>query len=126
MVRQKLSALVIIGMLLVTCFGCSNVQKKHPKEITSKDGAPMVLIPAGDFQMGSNDSDFDAHDNEKPVHTVYLDAFYMGVYEVTNAQYRRFVQATGHREPEGYSYVNSKWQYGFRPFNAIRQKELVI
>ena len=51
----------------------------------------MVLIPAGEFQMGSNDSD--ARDDEKPVHTVYLDAFYMDVYEVTNAQYKKFVDA---------------------------------
>ena len=48
-----------------------------------------VLIPAGDFQMGSNDGDFD----EMPVHTVYVDAFYMDVHEVTNAQYKKFVDA---------------------------------
>ena len=60
-----------------------------------RDGAPMVLIPAGEFQMGSSNGD----DDEKPVHTVYLDAFYMDVYEVTNAQYRKFMDATGHRAP---------------------------
>lgn len=49
----------------------------------------MVLIPAGEFQMGSNSGDFD----ESPVHPVYLDAFYMDRYEVTNAQYRLFVDA---------------------------------
>ena len=49
----------------------------------------MVLIPAGEFQMGSSDGEFD----EKPVHTVYVDAFYMDVYEVTNAQYKKFVDA---------------------------------
>jgi formylglycine-generating enzyme required for sulfatase activity len=49
----------------------------------------MVLIPAGEFQMGSNDGEFD----EKPVHTVYVDAFYMDAYEVTNAQYKEFVDA---------------------------------
>ena len=49
----------------------------------------MVLIPAGEFQMGSNDGGFD----EKPVHTVYVDAFYMDAYEVTNAQYKEFVDA---------------------------------
>ena len=49
----------------------------------------MVLIPAGEFQMGSNDY----YDDEKPVHTVYVDAFYMDKYEVTNAQYKRFVDA---------------------------------
>ena len=49
----------------------------------------MVLIPAGDFLMGSNSGDSD----EKPVHTVYVDAFYMDKYEVTNAQYKKFVDA---------------------------------
>ena len=60
-----------------------------------RDGAPMALIPAGEFQMGSSDGD-----DEKPVHTVYLDAFYMDVYEVTNAQYKKFIDVTGHGAPE--------------------------
>ncbi|HGJ66546.1 TPA: formylglycine-generating enzyme family protein [bacterium] len=55
----------------------------------------MVLIPAGEFQMGSNYGNRD----ERPIHTVYLDAFYMDVYEVTNAQYKIFIDATGHRAP---------------------------
>ena len=59
--------------------------------IFGKDGGEMALIPAGEFQMGSNDSR--AFHDEKPVHTVYLDAFYMDVHEVTNAQYKKFVDA---------------------------------
>jgi formylglycine-generating enzyme required for sulfatase activity len=91
-----------------------------------KDGAEMVLIPAGEFQMGSND-----YDNEKPVHTVYLDAFYMDKHEVTNAQYRRFVQATGREEPVGYGYVNGEWKGGFKPwsdenFNADDQPVVCV
>ena len=54
----------------------------------------MVLIPAGPFQMGSNDADAD--DDEQPVHTVHLDAFYMDKYEVTNAQFKAFVDANPH------------------------------
>ena len=59
--------------------------------------AGMVRIPAGEFQMGSNkggDSD------EKPVHTVYVDAFYMDKYEVTVGQYKAFVRSTGHPSPD--------------------------
>ena len=55
------------------------------------DVTEMVLIPAGDFQMGSDDSD--ANDDEKPVHTVYVDAFYIDKYEVTNTQFKAFVDA---------------------------------
>jgi len=51
----------------------------------------MVLIPAGEFDMGNNDAD--AEDNEQPVHTVYVDAFYMDTHEVTNADYQKFVLA---------------------------------
>ena len=53
--------------------------------------ASMVLIPGGEFQMGSSYSEAD--DDEKPVHTVYVDAFYMDKYEVTNAQFKAFVNA---------------------------------
>jgi len=80
-----------------------------------KDGAPMVLIPAGEFEMGTDvaeipelvkwakqfysgiDESWFAH--ETPRHTVYLDAFYIDRYEVTNAQYKKFVDATGHPAP---------------------------
>ena len=50
-----------------------------------------MFIPAGEFDMGSNDKD--AEDDEKPRHTVYLDAFHIDRYEVTNAQYKKFVDA---------------------------------
>jgi len=67
--------------------------------IWEKDGAEMILIPAGEFQMGSNRGDID----ERPVHTVYVDAFYIDKHEVTNAQYKKFTSATGHPEPEYWS-----------------------
>ena len=63
-----------------------------PKTILGKDGAPMVLIPAGEFQMGHN-----GNTTTTPVHTVYVDAFYMDVHEVTVGQYNQFVRETGHR-----------------------------
>ena len=79
--------------------------------IIGQDGAEMVLIPAGDFQMGSNYDidefntgfDINASDDEKPVHTVYLDAFYIDRYLVTNAQFKAFVDA------------NPQWQGGIIP-----------
>ena len=51
----------------------------------------MVLIPAGTFQMGTNDKD--ARDDARFVRTVHLDAFYMDKYEVTNAQFKAFLDA---------------------------------
>ncbi len=51
----------------------------------------MVPIPAGEFQMGGTDPE--ALNNEQPVHTVYLDAFFMDEHEVTNLEYQEFVLA---------------------------------
>ena len=51
----------------------------------------MVLIPAGVFRMGSNSGSAD----EKPVHSVYVDAFYMDKYEVTSTEYAEFLNAMG-------------------------------
>lgn len=45
----------------------------------------MVLIPAGEFKMGSNDAE--AENDEQPVCSVYVDTFYLDETEVTNVQY---------------------------------------
>lgn len=66
--------------------GCSQ------KEILD-DSAPMVLIPAGEFMMGSDSS---RHIDEKLVRKVYIDAFYIDKYEVTNEQYKQFIDAGGY------------------------------
>ena len=55
----------------------------------------LVEVPAGEFTMGSEESD-----REKPVHKVDLDTFYVARYPVTNAQWARFVAATGHKPPK--------------------------
>ena len=57
------------------------------------DCPDMVVIPAGSFMMGSDDG----YRWEKPVHPVTIAAlFAVGVYEVTRAEFGRFVSATGH------------------------------
>jgi formylglycine-generating enzyme required for sulfatase activity len=58
----------------------------------------MALIPAGEFLMGSDDAD----DDERPVHSVKLEDYLIGVQPVTNGEYARFVRDTGHRPPAIY------------------------
>ena len=58
----------------------------------------MIMVREAEFQMGSDSED--AAENEKPVHTVFVDTFFMDTHEVTVGEYKQFVEATGHREPE--------------------------
>ena len=68
--------------------GGSGISIRNGKYFSEIDNAEMVLIPSGTFEMGNHDDN--PFDNS-PVHTVYLDAFYIDVALVTNAMYKKFV-----------------------------------
>ena len=87
-----------------------------------KDGKRMILIPAGEFLRGTSDADIlemnlrfgwktEWFDDEKPQHRIYLDAYYIDETPVTNADYKRFVDATGCGVP-----FNGVWKEA-KPFN---------
>src|SRR5258708_4118258 len=64
---------------------------------TANDGyGDLVYVPAGAFQMG--DKLGDGESRERPVHTVELDAFYIGKFEVTNAEWQRFREDPGYND----------------------------
>jgi formylglycine-generating enzyme required for sulfatase activity len=70
----------------------------------------MVLVAGGKYLIGSDDGS----DLEKPQHTVELKAYYIDRTEVTNADYKKFVDATGHRPPSnwtGGSYPEGRESY---------------
>lgn len=81
--------------------------------INHVDNAVLVYVPEGEFLMGSDDDD--AMNREKPQHLVYLDAFWIYQFEVTNSQFATFVEATGFQtqaEKLGKSsvYQNGQWR----------------
>ncbi|PYN95444.1 MAG: hypothetical protein DMD91_24700 [Candidatus Rokuibacteriota bacterium] len=82
------------------------------KVIKIEDGAEMVLVPAGEFLMGSND-----FDGEKPPHRVFLDAFYIDKHETTNALYQRFMDATGRPAPSYWS--DAMWNGAEQPVVGV-------
>ena len=65
------------------------------EEITwQKDNSVMVLIPAGEFLMGSPEI-IEGYEDEYPRHKVFLDAYYIDKYEVTNEQFAKFLNEWG-------------------------------
>jgi formylglycine-generating enzyme required for sulfatase activity len=102
--KDKSATLVLlsISLLLLPVYACD----KKPSQISDEQRTPrsmeeltanMVLIPAGEFNMGSPPGKW--QDDEHPQHSVYVDSFYMDKYEVTVGQYKEFIRATGHPSP---------------------------
>jgi len=90
----------------------------------------MVFIPAGEFLMGSPAGV--GAENERPQHPVYVNAFCIDKYEVTNAQFKEFVDATGYvtdAEKQGYGdfldgvlwrrVPGSSWRHPYAPTSTI-------
>lgn len=74
-----------------------NLTSKANERIEPSQAEPdMVRISAGPFVMGSDD----VSAAERPVHRVYLAEYYIGRFEITNAQFKPFCDATGHPYPE--------------------------
>lgn len=95
MVWKLIHGLILSVMVAVFAAGA-----ELPQTATGKDGAPLRQIPAGEFLMGTSLSNRDGGRDEYPDRRIFLDAFYLDAFEVTNGQYLEFIQATGHRPPE--------------------------
>jgi len=87
-----------LGLLAIAAFGSTffvvKALQPRPGSPPADNPPGMIWIPGGEFAMGSEASD--ARGDEKPVHRVRVDGFWMDITEVTNAQFRQFVDATGY------------------------------
>jgi formylglycine-generating enzyme required for sulfatase activity len=79
----------------------------------------MVLVPAGEFPMGSEQGD----DDEQPVHRVFLDSFYLDTFEVTNGQFAKFVVAIQSEPPWGFADQETPVLHAERPVRWVNWLE---
>lgn len=105
----------ILFISVITIFMCLS-RPSYPEEVKYEG---MVYIPAGEFIMGTDKTKEKEippayglkkppYEDEKPMRKVFLKAFYIDKYEVTHAQYRKFVGATRHPWPD-------YWKEGYNP-----------
>jgi formylglycine-generating enzyme len=118
--------------LLVACFIATSTFAAEPNTLENSLGMKLTLVPAGEFEMGSEEkpeslaksfpnleaSRFDLPD-EAPLHKVHITKpFYFGTYEVTRAQFQKYLELSGNK-PEAETDGTGGW--GFDP----KKKEFV-
>jgi formylglycine-generating enzyme required for sulfatase activity len=105
-IRAALAIIIAAAVLLfLKPIKTLYINEKGFWEANYGDGIIMVHIPAGEFTMGSND-----YDDEKPLHTIYLDGYWIGKYEVTFAQYDKYCEDVKKAKPD-----DEGWGRGKRP-----------
>ncbi len=94
------------------------LRQEPPATLKTEDGAEMVLVPAGEFWMGSESEEYV---DEKPRHRVYLDAYHIDKVPVTNALYGRFMRAASRQAP-GY-WTDSNWNGASQPVVGVNRHD---
>ncbi|MDE0314719.1 MAG: formylglycine-generating enzyme family protein [Candidatus Poribacteria bacterium] len=96
---KRLTILLLIMLTLTTVIAMS-----EPPE-------GMVLVPAGEFTMGTDEPN--TPDDQRPARQVNVDAFYIDKHEITNAQFKEFILADGYKKreywtKEGWDFIRKK------------------
>jgi formylglycine-generating enzyme required for sulfatase activity len=95
----------------------SEVYRPH-RRIHEKTGINLICIPAGPFLYGSSDEDRQAYDAEKPQRRIELRQYWIGRAPVTNAQYKRFLDANPEQDVP---FANADWA---KRYNWDRQRRV--
>ncbi|NOX42402.1 MAG: formylglycine-generating enzyme family protein [Gammaproteobacteria bacterium] len=108
MMKHELNTVRLVSLLIIILFHYQAVAKDGPP-VTAKEG--MVLIPSGEFIMGSNKVDDETNKSlgvgnakpwyvdEHPERKINLPAYYIDKYEVTNKQYKEYVKKAEYSPP---------------------------
>jgi len=85
----------------------SEPAKEPPRVIEGKDGAQMVYVPEGVFFMGDNEGE----PAERPRMQVFLEAFYIDRFEISNEQFEKFIKNAGYKAEGGFKFQPGREQY---------------
>ena len=86
----------LASIALVVSVGVVRSAPQVTPKVVNDGYGDFLLVPAGAFRMGDNFGDGESR--ERPVHVVELDAFYIGKYEITNGDWKKFRDDPGYED----------------------------
>ena len=116
--REYLLLSLIVVLLLLQLQSCALQPKEQLQPLQNFQdplsigglGPKMVVIPIGEYKMGAPPDEPMSFDTERPVHKVTIrKPFAISQYEITFAEFDRFVEATGHRKPSDKGWGKAHW-----------------
>jgi formylglycine-generating enzyme required for sulfatase activity len=106
---NRLQSLFCFSAFLCCTLAASCLLAQSPKTITNSIGVKLVLIPKGTFMMGSPESEEGRDKDDETQHEVTISKdYYLGVYEVTQAQYEK-VMGKNPSHFQGAIVLNQAW-----------------
>lgn len=109
---------LMLTFILITSACAPTRPRAGETRISETDGMVQVYVPAGTFEMGSATDDPSADEDEKPLHTIFLDSFWIDRTEVTNKMYARCT-TVGICTPPAHSYRFLESEYANHPAIGI-------
>ena len=94
---MKYSKLILYMFIFIFLLPVGNCLFAETNRLSVRDSVKMVIIGAGEFLMGSKSSE-GRHD-ERPQNKIYLSAYKIDAYEVSNKRYLNFIKKTDRKEP---------------------------
>ncbi len=94
---MKVVNLVFLICMIFAALNHEQIVYADPSNPNDRDKSKMIVIPAGEFFMGSKNEE--GRTDEKPQRRIYLDSFEIDVNEVSNDRYLNFIHKTGRKEP---------------------------
>jgi serine/threonine-protein kinase len=101
-----IAAVVLVAIIGAVIYYIFREAQVPPKPVTPTPPDGMVYLPGGKFTMGRNDGESD----EGPAHQVEVEPFFLDIYEVSNQEYQKFIEATGRQAPKHW---NNNGSFGF-------------
>src|SRR5450631_184917 len=96
--RQSVSMGALAPLAVLCVVGVLRSATPATPKVVNDGHGDFVYVPAGAFRMG--DTSGDGLSRERPAHMVELDAFYIGKYEMTNGEWKKFRDDPGYDNPK--------------------------
>lgn len=114
--KRVIASFFLMTLTAILLSSCGSTYRKMNDSKASFDG--MIIIPGGEFIMGSNLADekrgINVGVDEIPQRKFFLKSYYIDKYEVTSQQYKKFVDATGNKPP--FDWENGRYPSGETTF----------